>query len=231
MPEGPRHEAAGHQRERGGLGPFGRGEVEQQEVGDARLRVPADLGERGGQPRPLRLDAGDVRLHLGRVLERGGDDGRGDGPDRPRRPVDREPGDRLAGADREPDPQPGHRVRLRCGAHRRPRSGTGCGAGSPTRGRTRCRPRRRRRRVPGDRPPRRRPRCPRAAARSRPRAPAGRSGCSGCTPRRGSPRGRRHGPPRRPSPSPRPSSGAGRRSRGRRAAPRGCGTSRRSGSR
>ena len=184
----------------------------------------------GREPRPLRLDAGDVRLHLASCPRARRDDRRGDGPDRARRPVDREPGDRLARADGEPDPEPGHRVGLRGRAHRDDvrepgpeRDHRGAdelavglvdddrGAGRPSAAASAA--------------------MPSSSASMVPSGSAGRSGCWGCRPRRGSHRGPRHGPRGRPSPSRRPSTAAGRRSPGRRAARRGPGTWRRWGSR
>ena len=92
-----------------------RPEVEQQEVGHARLRVPARRrrARRRGAGRSA-SHAGDVRLHVARRRASAlGDDGGRDRADRARRPVRARCGAIVAAvADREPDPQAGHRVRL-----------------------------------------------------------------------------------------------------------------------
>src|SRR5919204_1203897 len=115
--ERARDEAAPEKRFGDGRRAPRRPEVEQQEVDHRWTGPPARALQRRGESRALAGDTLEVGAHLGRVAERLGHDGRGDGRDRARWAIATDARDRAGRADREPDAEAGECVRLRCGAH------------------------------------------------------------------------------------------------------------------
>ena len=182
--ERPRHEAAGEEPLRDGRGTLRRAEVDQHEVRDRRADRPAEPPQRLAQPGPLGLDAGQVVVEDRVVAERLGDERDRDRRDRSGRPERVQPGDHLGTGDREADPQAGQRIGL---ARRADDDEVRIGVAQAEQGRADefgvglvedddgCRAPGRAR-VLGEAREQR--------WRSRPRAPAARSGCSGCTARR-----------------------------------------------